>query len=373
MVEQDKLEGERSDAMTRQQALERAVAELAEGKRLTATEREALDRENHELRARQLDSERSVDAAKNELSLRRNRLRALEDLHRRLEGVGAGARALLSKADPRVLGLVGDRLETPEELTAAVAGLLGSRLQSVVVSTATRQSPCSRAAPGIAAGRILPPDPAIRGARPTEESRVARSLCIASASPSGDALVRSLVATALVETAADAVRLAARLPGATLVSLDGTVAHPDGVVSGGSGDDVASAKLEQKREMQKLAVEVARLEVEAARLTADHQALRTRMTEVGTALERARQFAHEGELAHVTAEKDLARTRGDIDRMAARIGAVANELAESDRLIAEGSTAEAESRAALDALVRIAHAETISRAPRNWLRAGASA
>src|SRR5262249_35800474 len=81
-----------------------------------------------------LESERAVDSAKNELSIRRNRLRALEDLHRRLEGVGAGARALLAKGDARVLGLVADRLEAPEELTLAVAGLLGRTLQAVVVT-----------------------------------------------------------------------------------------------------------------------------------------------------------------------------------------------------------------------------------------------
>jgi chromosome segregation protein len=366
VLEQEKLEGERSDALTRQHALERAVAELAEGKRLTATEREELDRENHELRARQLDSERAVDTAKNELSLRRNRLRALEDLHRRLEGVGAGARALLSKADPRVLGLVGDRLETPEELTDAVAGLLGSRLQSVVVSDSDAAIALLEELRSGERGRadVLPARPGyIAGARPTwteEPGVLGRLVDRLGFAEADDALVRSLIGDALlVETATDAVRLAARLPGATLVSLDGTVAHPDGVVSGGSGDDVASAKLEQKREMQKLAVDVARLESEAARLTADHQALRTRMTEVGTALEKARQFAHEGELAHVTAEKDLARTRGDIERMAARIAAVANELAEIDRLIAEGTAAEGESRAALDALVsELSHAET---------------
>jgi chromosome segregation protein len=366
VLEQDKLEGERSDALTRQHALERAVAELAEGKRLTATEREELDRENQALRARQLDSERAVDTAKNELSLRRNRLRALEDLHRRLEGVGAGARALLSKADPRVLGMVGDRLETPEELTDAVAGLLGSRLQSVVVSDSDAAIALLEELRSGERGRadVLPARPGyIAGARPTwteEPGVLGRLVDRLGFSEADDALVRSLIGDALlVETATDAVRLAARLPGATLVALDGTVAHPDGVVSGGSGDDVASARLEQKREMQKLAVDVARLESEAARLTADHQALRTRMTEVGTALEKARQFAHEGELAHVTAEKDLARTRGDIERMAARIGAVANELAEIDRLIAEGTAAEGESRAALDALVsEMSHAES---------------
>ena len=48
---------------------------------------------------------------------------------------GLGARALLGKDDSRVLGLVADRIEVPEELTAAVAGLLGGLLQCVVVES----------------------------------------------------------------------------------------------------------------------------------------------------------------------------------------------------------------------------------------------
>src|SRR5690606_36278032 len=66
---------------------------------------------------------------------KRNRLHALEDMHRRLEGVGAGVRALLTKQDPRVYGMVADRIEAPSELTAAFAGLLGERLQYVIVES----------------------------------------------------------------------------------------------------------------------------------------------------------------------------------------------------------------------------------------------
>jgi chromosome segregation protein len=363
--EQEKLEGERADSVARRQALERSVAELAEGKRLSVSDLESLEQENESLRSRQLDSERAVDASKNELSLKRNRLRALEDLQRRFEGVGAGARALLSKSDPRVLGLVADRIEAPAELTSALAGLLGSRLSCVVVSDRAsglelldelRKGERGRA-------EILP-------ARPGYVAGGSRHVALSEPGVLGllvdrlgfsdvdDALVRSLVGDAiLVETPEVAARLAERTPGITAVALDGTVLYPDGVVSGGSGDDVASAMIEHKREMHELVGQVARLEAEAARLLADHTALRTRLTEVGTALERARKFAHEGELAHVTAEKDLARTQGDLERIEARLNAVSAELAEVDRVLSEGDEAETQCRAGLDALrTELSHA-----------------
>jgi chromosome segregation protein len=363
--EQEKLEGERADSVARRQALERSVAELAEGKRLSVSDLESLEQENESLRSRQLDSERAVDASKNELSLKRNRLRALEDLQRRFEGVGAGARALLSKSDPRVLGLVADRIEAPAELTSALAGLLGSRLSCVVVSDRAsglelldelRKGERGRA-------EILPARPGYvaggsRHVALSEPGVLGLLVDRLGFSDADDALVRSLVGDAiLVETPEVAARLAERTPGITAVALDGTVLYPDGVVSGGSGDDVASAMIEHKREMHELVGQVARLEAEAARLLADHTALRTRLTEVGTALERARKFAHEGELAHVTAEKDLARTQGDLERIEARLNAVSAELAEVDRVLSEGDEAETQCRAGLDALrTELSHA-----------------
>src|SRR4029453_4018251 len=90
-------------------------------------------------------------------------------------------------------------------------------------------------------------------------------------------------------------------------SLDGTVLRADGRISGGSGDAVAAGMIEQKREMRELHEVVAKKSDEVTALLEAQQALRLRMTEVGTALERARTEAHQGELALVTAEKDLKR------------------------------------------------------------------
>jgi chromosome segregation protein len=356
--EHEQIEGELSTLEARRHALEKSVTELAEGKLLSAADRVALEAEMEQLRSRQLDSERAVDAAKNELGLRRNRLRALEELHRRLEGVGSGTRALLDRDDQGVIGMIADRIEAPEELTAAFAGLLGEKLQYVVVSNLDRglelleelrrddrgRASIVGARPRYVAGaprRAIDPDPAVLG-------RLAERLSYA---PEDEALVQALVGDALlVATAADALAVSRRQPGATVVALDGSIVHADGVVSGGSRDDVASAMVEQKREMRTLAEDVERLTQQANRLSAEHNALRARMTEVGTALDQARQIAHEGELAHMTAEKDLARANDQILRAASRRAAVDAELGEVDCTISDATRAETESRSELDAL-----------------------
>ena len=357
IAERDKLTGELSDCLARKQALERSVAELAEGKRLTQGERSELERELEGLRGRTLESERGVDSVKNELGLKRNRLRALEDLHRRLEGVGSGARALLSKkGDPRVLGMVADRIQAPERLTLAVAGLLGPRLSCIVVSDAAAQvdllSELRQGERGRADVIAARPPYVAGGGRGFWEGdaqvlgRLADELSYAEAD---EALVRALVGEAiLVNSASDAVAVAGRYPGVTAVALDGTVAHPEGIVSGGTGDEMASAMLDQKREMHTLAGEVERLEKDYEKLSTEHNALRARISEVSTSLDRARQEAHQGELAHVTAEKDLARTASEIERTESRQDALDLELAEIERSLEAATGAEVGSRSELD-------------------------
>jgi chromosome segregation protein len=356
-AERDKLTGELSDCLARKQALEYSVAQLAEGKRLTQGERAELETELQGLRGRTLESERGVDSVKNELGQKRNRLRALEDLHRRMEGVGGGARALLGKkGDPRVLGMVADRVQAPEHLTHALAGLLGPRLSCIVVSDSAAQvdllSELRQAERGRADVIAARPPYVAGGGRSFwegDEQVLGRLADQLSYAESDEALVRALVGEAiLVNTASDAVAVVSRYPGVTAVALDGTVAHPEGIVSGGTGEEMASAMLDQKREMSTLTGEVERLEKEYEKLSADHNALRARISEVSTSLDRARQEAHQGELAHVTAEKDLARTAAEIERAENRQDSLDLELAEIERSLESATGAESGSRAELD-------------------------
>ncbi len=359
LAERDKLTGELSDCIARKQALEFSVAQLAEGKRLTQGERGELELELTALRGRTLESERGVDTVKNELGSKRNRLRALSDLHRRLEGVGGGARALLSKhGDPRVLGMVADRIQAPERLTQALAGLLGPRLSCIVVSDAAAQVDLLAELRDGERGRadvVAARPPYVAGGGRSfwagDEQVLGRLADELGYAEADEALVRALVGEAvLVNAAADAVAVARRYPGVIAVALDGTVAHPDGIVSGGTGDDVASAMLDQKREMNALTAEVEVLGREYERLSADHNALRARISEVSTSLDRARQEAHQGELAHVTAEKDLARTAAEIERSQNRQDSLDLELAEIERALDSATGAETGSRTELDSV-----------------------
>ena len=344
-----RFEGE--DFERRRTELTRHAAELAEGKRLSAEEKTRFDAEMKELREQAVQSDRAVEQAKNELNHKRSRLRALEELSARLEGVGQGVKSLLKTKDPALLGLVADRLEAPAELTAAFAGLLGAELQSVVVSDVDRGvtllAELARQKGGRAALVAARP-PFIAGAAVRSiqgEGVVGPLLDHLLFAPEDEALARALVGGAVVVETADHARALARAgAGVPLVALDGTVVRPGGRVSGGSGDAVAAGMLEQKREMRELHAWVAQKGEEVTALLEAQQALRLRMTEVGAALERARTEAHQGELATVTAEKDLRRAEDQIAHAEKRRGVVERELEElTDTLDQAGGEREAAS------------------------------
>ncbi len=336
---------EQAELEVRRQSLERSVTELAEGKRLSTEEKRALEEQVSSLRSRMFESERRVDAAKNELGVRRNRLRALEELHRKHEGVGAGVRALLGYNDPAVRGLVADRLEAPAEMQQALAALLGERLQYVVVddlsrgvSLLTRLEKEKRGRAHVISAR----PPYIAGNRrefaatPGVAGYLIDALRYA---PSDEALARFLVGDALVvENLEVAVALASSHPELVLVTRTGAVFR-QGLVAGGVGDEIAAHLLEQKRELRVLGEEVARLETTFATVAAEHTELRTRLTETSAALDRARQEAHEGELAHVAAEKDLSLVLNQLGRCLHRIESLTSD---TDELAQKSAEANAE-------------------------------
>ncbi|MBL8612939.1 MAG: chromosome segregation protein SMC, partial [Myxococcales bacterium] len=116
--------------------------------------------------------------------------------------------------------------------------------------------------------------------------------------------------------------------GVTLVTKDGTVLHADGRISGGSGEELAQGMLETKREIRALGEEVVRKDAHASECLARHQHLRERIAEIQGFLERARQKAHDDELALVHAERDLHAAEAKVESAQRRMETVATELAE---------------------------------------------
>ncbi|UQA57368.1 chromosome segregation protein SMC [Polyangium aurulentum] len=343
MIRRDKVEDELGRLIyegeeheKRKEALAVQVAELAEAKRSAIESRAQLEAEAKELRELAVTSDKQVEGAKNELNQKRSRLRALEEIHARLEGVGAGVKSLLKTKDPALAGLVADRIEAPSELTTAFAGLLGDRLQAIVVTDPERavamladlaKNKQGRATLVLAQPRFV----ADAGAStlPEGEGVVCRLIERLRFEPADEPIVRALVGDAVVvDTAATAMRLASEGAMMPLVALDGTVVRPDGTVSGGAGDAVAAGMLEQKREMRELHDVVARLGDQVSGLLEAQAAQRQRITELTAAVDKARSDAHKSEIALVTAEKDLKRAEEQLGAAHKRKAALQRDIEE---------------------------------------------
>ncbi len=342
--EDGRLTYEAEDVETRRAALATQMTELAEGKRVSAEEKARLEDELKTLRERAVEHDRAVEAAKNELSQKRNRLRALEEIHTKLEGVGQGVRALVGTKDPAVLGLVADRFEAPAELTQAFAGLLGERLSWAVVSDTERGvallAELARGNKGRAA--IVPQRPRfVAGGAvgvPTGEGVLGRLIDRIAFDASDEPLARALFGdTILVDSEETALRLRAEGYAGSVVATSGTVFGSDGVVRGGAGDAVAAGLIDQKREMRELHEAVAAKSDEVSLLLETQQKVRLRMTEVSAGLDRARNEAHQGELLLVTGEKDLRRAEEQLAAIQKRLITVRTEHRELGEALASAA------------------------------------
>jgi chromosome segregation protein len=353
--ERTSLEDSRGETIARIEELSSSIEDLRAGKRITAEEKTALEQQLAELKDQIGTVEKAYEEARTEASRVRSRQHALAEMHARLDGVGAGTKALVATKDPCIVGLVSDRMEAPPELTQALAGLLGASLEDVVVrdlergialldglaqSKKGRATVVSQCAPYVAgAGDGLPEDADVVG-------RLSESLRF---SPEDQGLVHALVGDAVVvRDSAAARRLREAGLRAALVTLDGTVLHRDGRVAGGQGNQVAAGVLESKREARELTEELQRLDAVVARRLDALQATRVALTRVGAALDQARQQAHAGELALVTAEKDLQKAEERLAGVLRRIEQLASEEAELVRFTEEAAFERAEAARGLE-------------------------
>ena len=337
--ERDELATELERLRMRAEAWSTELAQLGTRKEEGAAVYAERTRELADLRPERAQLAKAVEQIRNTVQLKRNRLKVLSDLHRRLEGVGAGTKALLSFSDPAVLGILADRIDVSPRFTEALAGFLGDRLQCVIVNDPARGLELLDRLRSEQRGRATIATSLIGDAQsiaaslpqvsvPADEPRVIARLVDEVQCETQDLpLVRALLGNIVVtENAQTALELNAQYPGSKVVALDGTVVSGVGLVAGGSGDGVAAAMVEQKREMRELSEQLEQLDRELSQAEQDDSEANTRIVELELLVEAARKSQHEQELAFVTADKDHARCQAELERLVSRYDAVTAEL-----------------------------------------------
>ncbi len=358
-LEQEALDGALVEHRGKLRALEARLELLRLGKVSSAEDLERAEQRLLELRLAIVDSERALDDARSELGRARSRQQALSEVHARLEGACVGTRALVSMKDAALMGLVGDRIEAPAELTHALAGLLGDRLEDVVAGDVERGlsllEEMAREGGGRAAIVPLHPTYVAGAAAPLPECEgvMGRLVDALRFAPEDEPLVRALVGEAIVvRDAAAALRVRDAIAGGRaappIVTLAGTVIFADGRVVGGSGDDVAAARLDEKRELRELAEHIATLDAVATTRLEAHQAIRGEIAETQAMLDQARNQAHADELALVTADRDLHAATSAIAVVEERLTALVEEARDLASAIDEGRIERQHADAVLD-------------------------
>ena len=321
-----------------------------------------------------------VDALREKLAVTSSRLRSLNEIHERFEGVGAGAQAVMTgyantsieapgSARSGLVGLVADRLECAPEHTRALGAALGGALEYLLVDdtdAALRAADyLAREEKGRAtflprspggASRIVPPFP-------TGIGIVGPLLTLMRYSHADGAWVRYLLYDVLV---VDSLQTAARLHRegfqGKLVTLDGQALLPDGAVVGGAKDESAAHLLRLKREIRELEEASASEGSELERATANQGQLRATIAERQAAIDSARVQAHDAELEILGAERDLRVVEMELQRIGERRREIANADTEGRSALSQVDVDENNTKRLLtDAERDVANAEEAAR------------
>lgn len=345
LAERDELVADVERLLSRSEAWKQELDTLRGHRDESAQEQAESVARLTELKPHKLELSRKTHEIRSEVQLKRNRLKVLQDLHRRLEGVGAGTKALLSFADPAVVGILADRIEVSPRFTEALAGLLGERLQCVIVSDPVRglelldqlkREQKGRATIAIQTSlREMPMPTAI----PADEPLVVARLLDEVLYEDEDAgVVHALLGNVVVtDSASAALELSGRYPGSKVVALDGTVVSGSSLVAGGSGDEVNSAIVEQKREIRELTEQLSTLDAQLEELVAEEARAASELSALESKVELGRKSHHERELLLLTAEKDSSRCSAELERLSRRRDVVETDLEKLEQS-SEGST-----------------------------------
>ena len=314
-------------------------------------------------RAEFIQNEAKLITLREELAEKRSRLSSLLEIVRNYEGYGRGVRSLMTRAgqgdarDRGVFGLVADVVSTPAEYETAIEAVLGERLQYVIVESHAQgveaidylKSAAEGRASLIPMSRLRPEEAAAApGPAAPQEGVVAPCLEVVRFDPSYEKVVRFLLGDALVVRDLPAALALWQEQGGrrTLVTLDGEVLDPHGVVTGGPLEGEGHGALQRRREVQELEEVVRAFEAEFAMAQERHRTLQARLLQLEAALKGLDRDGREKDLALLEQEKDLARVGEELERVAARVGQLEVERAQLEEALAALSREEEEHRLA---------------------------
>ena len=135
----------------------------------------------------------------------------------------------------------------------------------------------------------------------------------------------------------------------TIVTLDGEVVDPHGVVTGGSRESAVGGVLEQKREIRELEEVVARLESDYQAALSRHVENKQQLGNVTRQIEELAAQMRTDEVGIVSQQKDLDRATDEVRRLTQRRAQLASQTEDLRRSLADTEARHENASANLDA------------------------
>jgi chromosome segregation protein len=345
-------------------AVIRARSEERKERRAAGVERQAT------LKQDVARGELELETLREEAHRRRSRLASLSEIQDRYESFQKGVRAIMQHRENAggegirggIKGVVADIVQPPPELETAVEAVLGERLGNIIVEShevgleaieflkqksegrssfipvtlrgAPVPVPTMAASP---AGEVVYDAMSTAAAEGGSAAPVFMGPVDTSVWPKGDGVRGPLLDLIGYDRQYD--RIAAYLLGdvvvvenlrraldlwretqttKTIVTLDGEVIDPQGVVTGGARESASAGVLEQKREIRELEEVVAKLETDTEQALARHVSRKQELGQVTEELERLSAELRADEMELFGQQKDLDRATEELRRFEAR-------------------------------------------------------
>ena len=392
--------------MTEGATLEEQLSQLRTRADELLAERTVAEGKATTLRGEVARGELELETLREEAHRRRSRLQSLAEIQARYESFQRGVRAIMQRvhddeqppapgqdtvASGRawnmggVRGVVADIVQPPPELETALEAVLGERLGNIIVEShevgveaieylksrsegrssfipvALRSSAAIAAAPagtvvfdtgdGLSVEQQVPSVTPM--ALPLGEGVRGPMLELIGYDRQYDRVAAYLLGdVVVVDNLRSALELWRRThTDKTLVTLDGEVIDPHGVVTGGSRESALAGVLSQKREMRELEEVVARLEADYQAALDRHVRNKQDLAEVSTTLEDLTTAVRHNEMESLAQRKDgdrLLRERQQLDARLEQLRSGADDLraalAQDEKRLCEATAALAELR-----------------------------
>ena len=283
------------------------------------------------------DQENKIAALKEQIQESRSRLLSFEELQKNYEGYQEGVRAIMLKKQQEsspngIYGLVAEVLDAPENYEKALTAVLGDRLQYVIVKSHQE---------GIEAIQFLKDQASGRGSFiPLEMSRKPRKDL-----PLGEAeVVAPLMDMISVKEGyrdiadyllSDVVVVQDLQSGlalwnrngyhSTLVTPEGEVIDPIGIVTGGSGTLLESSFLTQRRRIRELKAILAEREDQLCREERESEELKQKFEQAETQKTVLGAEIHRLELERVRLEHENRSAKQEHERLSQTLRALTQE------------------------------------------------